>query len=351
MPDPATPEPAAPRPTTDDPVRWGVLAPGGIAATFARDLALVPEATLVAAGSRTLASAEAFVAEHGGRAHGSYADLVADPDVEVVYVASPHAFHLEHARLALEAGKHVLCEKPVALNAAEAEEMVAAARAADRFLMEGMWTACNPVVRELAAGLRSGRWGTPRRLHAELGFVVPRDPGHRLVDPALGGGALLDIGVYPVTFAHLLLGEAESLWPVGDLSDRGVDTDVVIAGSYPGGVLVTLSASITSWSSKRAEIATDTGRIVVEQFLHPTAATYTPYDDERPAGEPETITGTEPLVGRGFGNEIAEVGRCVRAGLRESPLVPHEQTLTVMRQLDSVRATLGVHYPGEPDLR
>ena len=148
-------------PSTDDPtpagepVRWGFLATGKIARSVAADLALVPSARLVAVGARRLESAEAFVAEHapGTRAHASYADLVADPDVEVVYVASPHALHLEHARMAIEAGKHVMCEKPLTLNARDAEEMVRLAREHDVFLMEAMWSACHPVVRELRESL------------------------------------------------------------------------------------------------------------------------------------------------------------------------------------------------------
>ena len=160
------------------PVRWGILATGGIAHSFARDLAEVPGARLAAVGSRRLESARSFAQQYGAdAAYGSYEELVADPEVEVVYIATPHALHLENARMAFEAGKHVLCEKPLTLNVAEAEEMVALARRHDRFLMEAMWTACHPVVRRLADDLRAGRFGTPRHLHAELGFRVDAPPG------------------------------------------------------------------------------------------------------------------------------------------------------------------------------
>lgn len=335
------------------PVRWGFLATGKIARTVAADLALLPDARLVAVGARRLASAQAFVAEHapGARAHGSYAELVADPEVEVVYIASPHAFHLEHARMALEAGKHVLCEKPIALDAAEATEMVRLAREHDRFLMEAMWTATHPVVRALVARLRTGELGTPRQLRAELGFVVAADPGDRLLDPALGASALLDMGIYPLTFAHLVLGEPEQLAATATLS-QGIDLDVAVAGRYPGGALATLSASMTSWSDRSAAIATDRGRIeVAGQFHHPERAVFHPFrtgstNDTSGQEEPLVIEGDEPVVGRGYGNELAEVGRCVRAGLRESPLVPHAQTLAVMRQLDEVRRQVGVAFPG-----
>ncbi|MCR6032277.1 gfo/Idh/MocA family oxidoreductase [Nocardioides sp. zg-579] len=328
------------------PTRWGILATGKIARTFARDLALVPDAELVAVGSRRAEAAAAFAAEHGGRPHGSYEELVADPDVEVVYVASPHALHLEHARLAFEAGKHVLCEKPLTLSTADAEEMVRLAGKHDRFLMEAMWTACHPLVRTVAEQVRAGRYGTPRHLHAELGFRVDAGPDDRMLDPALGASALLDMGIYPLTFAHLVLGEAEQLTGTADLSDRGIDLDVAISGRYPGGALATMTASITSWSSRAAAIATDLGRIDVPDFHHPTRATFTPYDggDGDAAREPVEILAEDAVIGRGYGNEIAEVGRCLRAGLRESPWVPHTQTLTLMRQMDAVRAQVGVSF-------
>jgi predicted dehydrogenase len=340
---------------TDDDGRtigWGIIGTGKIARTVATDLALVPGAELAAVGSRTSSSAEAFASAYDGPGactpHGSYEALVADPAVEVVYVASPHSAHLEHARLAFEAGKHVLCEKPLAVTVADAEAVVAAAREHDRFLMEAMWTACHPVIRAVADGLREGRYGAPRNLHAELGFVAGDDPGHRLLDPALGGGATLDMGIYPLTLAHLLLGEAESLAATATLSDRGIDLDVAIAGHYPGGAVATLSTSLTSWSSRAAAIATDRGRIDLADFHHPTRATWTSYDregnDRATVADPVDIEVDEPVIGVGYGNEVAEVNRCVRAGLRESPWVPHEQTLTIMRQMEALLASVGVTY-------
>ncbi|GAA1759001.1 Gfo/Idh/MocA family oxidoreductase [Nocardioides hankookensis] len=334
----------------DGDIRWGILATGKIAQTFARDLARVPDARLVAVGSRRLESAEAFAAEHGGVPYGSYEELVADPDVDVIYVATPHAFHLDNARLCFEAGKHVLCEKPVTLDTADAEEMVRLAGEHDRFLMEAMWTACHPVIRELRTRLAAGEFGRPRHLHAELGFRVDAGPDDRMLDPALGASALLDMGIYPLTIAHLLLGEAEQLTATADLSDRGIDLDVAVVGRYPTGALATLTASMTSYSSRRAEIATDQGRIHFDDFHHPSKAVFTPYVEGPGSwvvepGEPVEVLGEEPVIGQGYGNEIAEVGRCLRAGLRESPLVPHAQTLTLLRQMDDLRAQVGVSFP------
>jgi predicted dehydrogenase len=336
--------------TEQSEIGWGILATGKIARTFAQDLALVPGARLAAVGSRRLESAEAFAEQHGGTAYGSYEELVADPAVDVVYIATPHAFHLDNARLCFEAGKHVLCEKPVTLDTADAEEMVRLAGEHDRFLMEAMWTACHPVVRALAERLRSGELGRPRHLHAELGFRVDASPDDRMLDPALGASALLDMGIYPLTFAHLMLGAASEVHATADLSDGGIDLDVSMTGRYADGALATMTASMTSWSSRRAEIATDLGRIALDDFHHPTHATFTPYVQAEgnwvfEPGQPVEITGAEPVIGRGYGHEIVEVGRCLREGLRESPLVPHEQTLSILRTMDDVRRQVGVTFP------
>ncbi|WP_432477577.1 Gfo/Idh/MocA family protein [Nocardioides sp. GXQ0305] len=327
-------------------VRWGILATGSIAHSFARDLREVRGAALAAVGSRSAESAAELARSYGAegcRAHGSYQALVADPDVDVVYVASPHVFHLEHARMALVAGKHVLCEKPLTVNRAEAEEMVALAVRHDRFLMEAMWTACHPVVRAVVAGLDAGRFGTPRQLHADFGFATHQPPGHRLLDPALGGGALLDLGVYPLTLAELLLGPVETAVAVASLDDRGVDRDVAIATRHPGGAVGALSCSLTADTPTSAALSTDTGVLHLPTPLHhPPYALWTPS-----GGETERIEGDGPVLGTGLGNEAAEVGRCLADGLRESPLVPHDRTLRLLGQMDGIRRQVGVRYPAD----
>ena len=345
-------------------VRWGILATGKIAHAFARDLMLVPDAELVAVGSRRPASAQAFAREYGEdvAAYGSYEELVADPAVDVVYIATPHALHLANARLAFEAGKHVLCEKPLTVSVADAEEMVALARQHDRFLMEAMWMACHPGITALRRRLAAGEFGTPRHVHAELGFVVQASPDDRMLDPDLGAGALLDMGIYPLTFAHLVLGEAVALTAQADLriapgtasgEESAIDLAIAMTGAYAGGALATTHAAMTSWSSSAAAIATDTGRIDVPDFNHPPRITFTPKaakaDWTAPTGplEPVEVIPDEPVIGVGYGNEAAEVNRCLHAGLRESPLVPHAQTLTLMRQLEEVRRATGIRYPGE----
>jgi predicted dehydrogenase len=334
---------------------WGILAGGKIARRFAADLLLLPDAHVAAVGCRRLESAQAFAATYGGTAHGSYADLVADPAVDVVYVASPHPMHPAHVRLALEAGKPVLCEKPVALNAADATAMFTLAAERGLFLMEAMWTACHPLVRELVRRVRAGAAGRPRHLAADLGWVVDVDPGDRLLDPALGAGALLDMGIYPLTLAHLLLGAPEQLAAVADVRG-GVDLDVLIAGRYAGGATAALAASMTGWPAGAATLATDTGRFeLAASFNSPRRITWTPYSEPVPGaayarrqpGTPEDLHGEEPVVGLGYGNEAAHVARCLADGLTTSPWVPPTQTLAVMHQMDAVRAQIGVRYPGE----
>ncbi|GAB3863838.1 Gfo/Idh/MocA family oxidoreductase [Nocardioides maradonensis] len=325
------------------PIGWGILAPGRIAAKLAHDLALVPDARLVAVASRDLSRAEAFVAEHGpgATAYADYSALVADPAVDVVYVASPHSLHVEHAGLALAAGKAVLCEKPLGLDRASAAALVASA--GDRFLMEAMWSACNPVWRDLAARLRAGDFGTPRHLSADLSFAAGVGPEHRLLNPALGGGALLDIGIYPLTFAHVMLGEALELRATGALDAAGlVDVDVAVAGRYPGEVLAELKCSLTSYSPNAAVIGTDQGWIEVPGDFHsPTFFTFHRIAARHQPVEVTRFDPPEPVVGLGYGNEIAHVGDCLRQGLTASPWVPHAQTLAVLGQIDDLRAQVG----------
>jgi predicted dehydrogenase len=328
-------------------IGWGILATGKIARGFATNLRQTPGARIAAVGSRSHAGAQAFVdeyAEEGTRAHASYAEMVADPDVDVVYIASPHSMHLDHARLAFDAGKPVLCEKALALNTREAEEMIRLATERGLFLMEAMWMACNPVIKAMLSGLREGKFGVPRQVHADLGFVVDRPPTDRVLDPALGGGALLDMGIYPLTFAHLVLGEPEQLVAVAGLSDQGVDRDLAIAGRYAGGAVAALTASMSSKSPRTASIATDQGRLdLAPGFHNPPQVVFTPDD----GGAPYPVTTDEPRYGTGLGNEAAEVMRCLRAGLLESPLVPHAQTLSLMRQMDNIRAQIGVRYDAD----
>jgi predicted dehydrogenase len=324
--------------------RWGIVATGKIARAFARDLQATPGAALAAVGSRSRESAESFARDLGDqdtRAHGSYADLVADPGVDVVYVASPHSHHLEHARLAFAAGKPVLCEKPLTLTRADGEALFDAA--GDLFCMEAMWMACHPLVRDLRDRLGAGEFGTPRQVHADLGFVVGEDATARMWDPALGAGALLDMGIYPLTFARLMLGPFAEALAVGDLADSGIDVDVAIAARHRNGALSALTTSMTSTSPRSATIATDQGLLEVPgDFHHPSYAVWTPA-----GGEPQRLEPPSEIYGTGLGNEAAHVQDCLADGLTESPLVSRAQTLELLGVMDDLRRQVGVAYAAD----
>lgn len=322
------------------PVRWGILATGTIARSFATDLALADAAELAAVGSRRPESARAFTAEHGGRPYGSYEELLADPSVDVVYVATPHGRHVEDVRACFAAGKHVLCEKALTLSASSARALVDEARAADLFLCEAMWMRTNPRIRAVVEAVRSGAVGPVRQVRADLGFPAPYDAGSRLWDPALGASSLLDVGIYPLTFAWLLLGPPQTIRAAGVLSDRGVDVNGAAIMTYTGGALASITWTQTSASDDRASVSGPDGRIELAARMHqPPSWTLT-------RGE-EVSEHAEPVRGMGYAHEIEEVGRCLRAGRTESELIPLDETVAILAGMDEIRAQLGVRLPGD----
>jgi predicted dehydrogenase len=346
-----TPGPVRAEPLpADRPVRWGILSTGKIATAMVQNLGLLDECEVVAVGARRQESADAFAAEHGiGRAYGDYRALVEDPDIDVVYVASPHALHREHVEMAFDAGRAVLCEKSLTLTAADAEHLVSLAREKNLFLMEGMWMRCNPLIRRLQQLVATGALGEVRQVRADIGFVVDKPATDRLFDPVLGGGALLDMGIYPLTFAHLFLGEPSTVAAVASLSEAGVDLDLALGLGYDSGAIASLTASMTAWSPRTASIATDRGRIdLPAAFHHPTRVTWTPMTgDPDFDGPPEPEVIAEEVIGTGLANEALEVVRCLRNGETESPLVPLDDSVAMMRQMDSIRRQIGVRYPAD----
>ena len=320
-------------------VRWGILGPGGIASTFAADLPLVEGAELAAVASRSKASAEAFAERHGfARAHGSYAELAADEDVDIVYVATPHAFHLDAALLCAEAGKAVLVEKPITLDLPSAARLVQVARTHDVFLMEAMWMRCNPAIRRIAELVAEGAIGAVSAIHADFGLQGPFDASHRLRDPKLGGGALLDLGVYPIHLVHLILGVPATAHAWAHLTPEGVDENTGVLLGYSSGAVAALTCSINGASRNAASITGTDGRIdLPEGFMVPRSFVL-----NRPDREPETFE--LPFEGNGYQFEAAEAQRCLLAGAKESPLVPHNTTLEVMGLLDALRDEIGVAY-------
>lgn len=327
-----------------DRIRWGIAGTGGIAAAFAEDLKLLPDAEIVAVGSRQRASADAFADRFGiAHRHVGYAELAADPDIDAVYVAVPHTGHCEATLAAVEGGKAVLVEKPFALNAAETERMIAAARQAGTFMMEAMWVRFLPhltLVRELLA---EGRIGTVRSVVADRGELLSTDPRHRIRNPELGGGALLDLGIYPVSFASMVTGGRlpERVEAVGRMTDTGVDAHASMLLVYPGGAHGVITTSLDARSANTAAVNGTEGRILVPQPWGRTSAV------ELITNDGVIRSTTLPQEGHGLRHQAAEVGRRLRAGETESPVVPLDETLAVMRTLDLVRERIGLTYPGE----
>lgn len=321
-----------------DVVRWGIVGPGMIANGIAVDLPLVEGARLAAVGSRSAERASAFVAAHGGgaRAHGSYRALLEDPEVDVVYVATPHPQHHAVALAAIAAGKPVLVEKAFTATVAGAREVVDAARAAGVFAMEAMWTRFFPAVRRIQEVVAAGGIGEVRHVQADLGIAAPRDPANRFYSPALGGGALLDLGVYVVNLAHLLLGPPTEVVARGTLTDTGVDAEAALLLVHPGGATSGLTCSILSPSVGRARIDGTEGSIEVRpRFHHPHGFTI-----RRPGAEPEVVD--LPPVGLGYSGELVEVTAAVREGRTESAVMPLSATLEVMTVLEAAATQLGV---------
>jgi predicted dehydrogenase len=264
-------------------------------------------------------------------------DLATDPDVDVVYVATPHTAHHQAAKLCLEAGKAVLCEKPFTLDLATTRDLVDTARERGLFLMEAMWMRTNPAVRRIQDIVASGAIGEVTAVTADFGFPAPADPLHRLRNKALGGGSLLDLGVYPITFAHLFLGEPQRISAFAALAETGVDDTTAMLFGYSGGAMAYLACSIAGDHGNTATIVGTQGRIELPRgFFHPTGFTIA-HGDER-----ETVGIS--LRGNGLGYEAEEVMRCLNEGLTESPLIPLDSSLSVMRTMDTVREQIGLSY-------
>lgn len=325
-----------------DSIRWGILATGSIAAKLAAAINDVEDAKLLAVGSRSQDSADKFGNEWDiPRRYASYEALAADPDVDVIYIATPHPFHGDNMRLCLEAGKHVLCEKPFTLNAGEAEAIVALARKKKLFLMDAMWTRFIPAIMQVQRWLADGRIGEPRLLQADFTFDIEFDPDHRLFSPELGGGALLDVGIYPLALASMVLGDPATISGQTILGRTGVDELDGITLTYASEALAVLSCGIRAQKPQEASITGSIGRIVIHPPFHcPDTLTLYSGDDE-----PETVK--IPYSGNGYVHEVMEVNRCLRDGLLESPLMPLDETVRLMRQMDTLRAQWGVRYPGE----
>ncbi|PRY61541.1 putative dehydrogenase [Knoellia remsis] len=343
------PSPRTPDPRTAPVLRWGILAPGGIARTMASALRAETEQVIQAVGSRDLARAQGFADEFGAHtAYGSYDELVADPDVDIVYVASPHSEHREHARLALDAGKPVLVEKAFARNAAEARDILDTARGRGLFAMEAMWTRFLPGTDVVRQCLEDGLLGEVENVFADHGQPLHPNGPQRLWDPELAGGALLDLGIYPVSFASFVLDGIDSVTATGRLTEEGVDAEETIVATGRNGGTGILHATMTSRTPTTASVIGTAGRLDLGDPDDPTGRWYAPTGIRFTSRDAQDVAVWEPEQRtHGLHFEACEAARCIDAGLTESPLLPAAETLRIMEVLDDVRSQVGVRYPGE----
>ncbi len=325
-----------------DRIRWGIIGTGSIARQFARGLQHVPDAELMAVGSRSQQGADVFGDMFSvPRRYSSYDALAADSDVDVVYISTPHPMHYENSLLCLNAGKAVLCEKPFTINAGEARALIERARARRLFLMEAMWTRFFPAMYRLRDLLAQGVIGNVRLLQADFGFQAPFDPQNRLFALELGGGALLDVGVYVVSFASMVLGTPRQVVSLADIGATGVDEQAAMVLGYDGGRLAVLSTAVRTETPQEALICGTAGRIRVHrQFFQPRKLTVEVYGREHTEIE-------MPIQGNGYHYQAVEVARCLRAGQLESEIMPLDETLAIMETLDRIRAPWGLRYPTE----
>jgi len=319
--------------------RWGILGAGKIAAKFASALNYTEGAKFYAVASRDKEKAEDFAETNGAtRIYDDYYKLVTDPEVDIIYIATPHAFHCEQTLLCLENKKPVLCEKPMALNESQVKQMVEASRANQTFLMEGMWSRFMPSVINVWKIISEKAIGDVQYIKADFGFQAPYDPKGRLFDLKLGGGSLLDVGIYPIFLTSLLFGEPSQIKSVAKLSATGADEYTHAVFQYPGGQTASIFSSITIKTSLTAEIAGTKGRIYMHNPWYKTKDITVELNDD------ESNDFSFPYEHNGFEYEIRHVNECLDKGLKESPLMPFDFSLLMSRTMDKIREQVGVKY-------
>jgi len=322
--------------------KWGVLGTGGIAKAFVDDLTRADGHEVVAVGSRTLSRAEEFTKDIStATAYGSYEGLVNDPNVDAIYVATPHPSHQEHTLLALNAGKPVLCEKPFAISAKEAQAMINCAKENNVALLEAMWTRYLPHIAVAREILASGVLGKIETVEADHGQRLADQNIARLVDPQLAGGALLDLGIYPVSFAHLVLGAPLRITARAVMTDRGVDAQTSAIFDYENGAQAIINTTMIAQTPCRAVVSGLLGRLEIDRtFYNPTSMRVVLYDGT-------TTEYPNNYLGHGLREQAIEMARVVGAGALESPLMPWSETLSVMHVMDQIRDQIALVFPFE----
>jgi predicted dehydrogenase len=320
---------------------WAILGPGGIATAFAKDLALLDGHSIGAVGSRSLANAENFAAQFGGKAYGSYEALVHDPAIDAVYVATPHPAHHDNVIMALNAGKPVLCEKPFSVNAVEAQAMVDAASQNKVALMEAMWARFLPHYAKVREIVASGVLGPIHSIHADHGQRLADQGISRLVEPSLAGGALLDLGIYPISFAHMILGNPASIHSAAVMTDKGVDAQTSMIFSYNHGAQAVLTTTMIEQTPCRAVVAGLNGWLEIDRTFYNPASMRVVMNDGSVIQYPNTYTG------HGLREQAETFKQLVQSGKLESEILTWKDTVDIMKSMDTVRQQIGLKYPFE----
>lgn len=322
-------------------IGWAILGAGGIAKRFMQGMLKVEDAYLAAVGSRDTAKGEAFAAPFGAKAYTEYSQAVLDPEVDVVYVATPHTLHLEHTLLALNLGKPVLCEKPLAPNAEQVKSMAGKAQEKGLFLMEGMWTRFFPAIRQAADWVQAGEIGPVHLVTAEFGFAAAENPASRLFDPDLAGGSLLDVGVYTVAFASMIFGKKPNrIAGLADMTTTGVDGRMGCVLGYEGGGMASLFSAIRTNTPQDAKIIGESGQITIPKFWAPSEAQL--HKGGRVIQEFSMSSDSE-----GFQYEIMAVQADLRAGRMENAMMPLAESIAIAETMDALRDQWGLVYPFE----
>lgn len=321
--------------------RWGILSTGGIAQAFAKDLTLLDGHRVAAVGSRNLKSAQDFALQYpGAEPYGSYEELVA-ADVDAIYIGTPHPMHYENTLLAMKAGKPVLCEKAFTINAEQARKLVQYSRENSIPLMEAMWTRFLPHIAQIKEIIAAGTLGEVCTVIADHGQYIPYDRAPRLWEPELGGGALLDLGIYPITIADIVLGSPKSAHAHATLTDKGVDLQTSMGFEYSNGAHAILTCTMAARTAVTAVITGDLARIEIDGSF------YSPNSFRVITRDGDATEYPSTYVGHGLKEEAKEFARIVRAGEIESPLMTHEKSIEIMELMDHIRSEIGVRYPGE----
>ncbi len=324
-----------------DVIGWGILGPGKIAQSFVNDLKLVEDGILVAAASRSLERAQTFAKEYGAaQAFGSYEELFACDEVDVIYIATPHTGHMEWAIKAMQAGKHVLCEKPLGINLAEVQQMIAVAKENNVFLMEALWSRFNPSIQKVKEHVANGDLGKVSYLHADFAFYgLDKEEGGRILNPDLAGGSILDIGIYPIFLTYLILGKPQNIQATSNFHKTGAEIQTSMIFDYEDAQAI-LYSGLTSNSEMRAEIQGSKGAIFIDPRWHETQGF------SIHIGESEERYDL-PTKGKGYAYEITEVHKCLKENKLQSDLWNHQNSIDLITLLDEVRRKAGVVFPFE----